>query len=1072
MLVNRWIAPLALAACAVAWLQIAPLSGQNEEALWRHRNLGKAFYENPTTGPQAVEEFRKALDLAPHSFRERLNYGLALLKAGSTQEGVAELQTAQKQDPKIPHTWFNLGVANKKLGNYSEAIRQFQGMIQRVPDEPVSRFNLGLLFNLSGKEDLALKEFEAAHRIDPNLVAPIFQIYNVHRLAGREREAAEALARFQKAKELQKQWDESEDMEWSFYSEIYDPVETRSPAAEAPPLRAAFSDRKLEGTWDAASAQMAVFTLDGDARPDLLAWSRAGARTYRGGTEAVDAGLGQLKDIVFIAPGDFNNDGLDDLCVLTASAGSLYVNRAGKYEQAAAPGLPAAAKAVWLDYDHDTDLDLFLLGAASRLFRNQGEKGFHDRTADFPFAPGRALDGIPFRLIADGKGFDLLVSYAGRTGVLYRDQMRGRYRAVPLEALPAGARGLAVSDINSDGWMDAAFATAKQAGALLNRESKWEVRPVAAAGAAELVLADLENRGASDLIAGNTLFRNFTRVGTVAGLNQALAAADFDLDGRIDLAGAGADGSIRLLRNTTASENRWIRVSLQGVKTLRQAPGAEIEIKAGPLYQKQPYTGLPLLFGLRNSTQADAVRVTWPNGLIQNETAQAAGTTLTMKEAPRLSGSCPMIYTWDGTRFRFLTDVLGVAPLGASSGDGSYFPVDHDEYVQIPGEVLRPLDGQYEIRITEELREVSYLDQVRLIALDHPAGMAIVTNDKFKAPPFPGFRLFGVRERVYPERATDDRGRDVRERLLRRDRAYVDGFPRDYSGVAEMHHLTLDFPSLQGDRAVLVMNGWVDWADGSAFLRASQERELVLPYLQVKDAAGRWRTVIEDLGLPAGKPKTIAVDLTGKFLSASREVRIATSLCLYWDEIFLSEDTAAPPARLTAMDPATAGLRFRGFSRPLADAERKQPEAFDYAQVSPVSLWNPAPGLYTRYGSVRELTRAVDDRYVIMGSGDELRLRFDPASLPPLPPGWKRDFLLLVDGWSKDGDANTAFSQTVEPLPFHGMSGYPYPDRERYPQSAAHRAYREQYNTRPALRLIRPLHAQPESPWAYARHRR
>ena len=96
---------------------------------------------------------------------------------------------------------------------------------------------------------------------------------------------------------------------------------------------------------------------------------------------------------------------------------------------------------------------------------------------------------------------------------------------------------------------------------------------------------------------------------------------------------------------------------------------------------------------------------------------------------------------------------------------------------------------------------------------------------------------------------------------------------------------------------------------------------------------------------------------------------------------------------------------------------------------------------------------------VMMGSGDEIRLRFSAGGLPPLPAGWKRDFLLLVDGWAKDADANTAFSQSVLPLPFHAMTSYPYPAGERYPQDAIHQEYLRQYNTRPALKLIRPLSA-------------
>jgi hypothetical protein len=221
----------------------------------------------------------------------------------------------------------------------------------------------------------------------------------------------------------------------------------------------------------------------------------------------------------------------------------------------------------------------------------------------------------------------------------------------------------------------------------------------------------------------------------------------------------------------------------------------------------------------------------------------------------------------------------------------------------------------------------------------------------------------------------------------------------------------------------------------------------------VKNAAGRWQTVLEDMGIPAGKPKTIAIDMTGKILSASREVRIVTNLCVYWDEIFLIENASAPQTKLSAMDADSAELRFRGFSKATIHPERKQPESFDYAHVAPASMWNPTSGMYTRYGDVRPLINAIDDRLAILGSGDELRLRFPAEQLSPLPAGWRRDFLLFVDGWAKDGDANTAYSQSVLPLPFHGMSHYPYSGRERFPDSSI----QEQYTTRPALRLVRPL---------------
>jgi hypothetical protein len=222
----------------------------------------------------------------------------------------------------------------------------------------------------------------------------------------------------------------------------------------------------------------------------------------------------------------------------------------------------------------------------------------------------------------------------------------------------------------------------------------------------------------------------------------------------------------------------------------------------------------------------------------------------------------------------------------------------------------------------------------------------------------------------------------------------------------------------------------------------------------MQDAAGRWKTVNEDMGMPAGKPKTIAVEL--QFPSASRRLRIVTNLCVYWDEIFLSEGASHTDAQQHAIPMLRADLHFRGFSRTLIHPERKQPDTFFYSDVSSNSFWNPTPGMYTRYGDVRELLRDVDDRPVILGSGDEIRLEF-AASLPQPPAGWTRDYLLKVDGWAKDRDPNTAFSSTVEPLPFHAMSRYPYPPNEHFPDDEAHRRYRAEYNTRPALRLIRPL---------------
>ncbi|MGE5644517.1 MAG: tetratricopeptide repeat protein [Acidobacteriota bacterium] len=1066
------VAPLT-ACAAVLLLTGAGADTTREEALWRHRTLGKAYYETPTTVAQAVAELKKALDLAPGSYRDRLNYGLALLRAGNSKEGIAEIEKAQKQDPKIPHTWFNLGIAYKSEGRYPEAVRQFERMIQLVPGEPVSHYNLGLLYNLTGREADALKQFELASKLDPKLVAPRFQIYNMYRLMGKDDEAAKALAIFQESKKAQKAADDSEDMNWSFYAELYDPMQAEPAPAAGAAAEPRFIDRKLAGTADPKTAGMLVIDAMGAGGSDLLVWSASGVRLYRGGKDfAADSGLAGLTGVTSAAAGDIDNDGLSDLCITTVSGPVLYRNVKGRFEKLAAT-LPSGRfeRAVWLDFDHDYDLDLFLLGDKSALLRNEGQVGFRDYTAKFPFAAGRAIDAVPFRLVPDTKGFDLLVSYAGRGAVLYRDQMRGVYTAEPANTIPAGARALEAVDVNNDSWIDIAYSSPAGVAVSIVRDGTLAAATPIAPAAPALAFADLEGRGFSDVIVKNAVYRNqslgrFAAGKPAGGLVNAvaLASADFDNDGRIDLAAVAQDGTIHLLTNQTAAKNQWIRVALTGVKNLKTGEGTEVEVKAGTHYQKKLYRGVPLVFGLGAYKQVDTVRISWPNGLIQNQMNEAVDRAALYKEAPRLSGSCPMIFAWDGRKFEFIADVLGVAPLGASSGDGDYFPVDNDEYVQIPGDQLALRDGRYEIRITEELHEISYIDQVRLIAVDHPAATEIVTNEKFKAPPFPDFRLYGVNRRIFPKAARDGRGRDLLQTVLRRDRVYASGFKHDMAGVAEMHALELDFgPNAAKDnRAVLMLRGWIDWADGSTFMAASQGggNGIVLPYLQVKDAAGRWQTVIEDMGVPAGEPRTIAVDLTGKFLSSSREVRIVTNACVYWDQIFLSEDTAPPAARMTAMDAEAADLALRGFSRAYIDANHEQPEYYDYGQWRPAAMWNPVPGVYTRFGDVRELITAVDDRFVIMGSGDELKLRFDPARLPALPAGWKRDFLVFVDGWSKDADANTAHADTVEPLPFHGMTRYPYPASEHFPDDAEHRAWREKYNIRRAVKFVEPLVAR------------
>ena len=588
--------------CALAAFFLSGATPSVEERLEQYRNLGKAFFENPTTANEAVAEFKKALDLAPNSNREKLNYALALLHAGKAEQAVTLLKEVQKSDPKLPHTWFNLGVYYRKNGDAEPAIGQFRAMLRLTPEEPIAHYQLGALYRQVGKTGEAMAEFEQASKLNPLLAAVHFQLYNLYRQTGRATDAAAQLQTFQALKKSQEGAAVPEDVDWCNYAEIYDPPRGRAVRQVA----AILDDKTLPLKVDPKTAGLAAIDSTGKGQVDLLVWSEGGVALYRNGVAPVaDSGLQGLKGVVDIAPGDFDNDGLMDLCVVTEAGPELYRNTGGKFIPFAA-ALPKGRfeRAVWLDYDHDYDLDLLLLGEQSVLMRNQGAAGFADRTTDFPFVNGHVVDAFKLRLAPDSKAFDLAVFYEGHAPVIYRDQLGGHY-------------------------VTAAY------------DGKPRLLPI--------------------------------------------VSADFDKNGREDQARIMPDGSVHVMHNQDKTNRHWVGVQLAGVKSLKLGQDAEVEVKAGTSYQKRMYEGVPLAFDLVDYTEADVVRITWMNGLIQNETKQAANKYYRYEEAQRLSGSCPMIWTWNGREFQFITDVLGVAPLGASDGDGSFFPVDHQEWVSIPG---------------------------------------------------------------------------------------------------------------------------------------------------------------------------------------------------------------------------------------------------------------------------------------------------------------------------------------------------------------------------------------------------
>src|SRR5262249_41924177 len=130
----------------------------------------------------------------------------------------------------------------------------------------------------------------------------------------------------------------------------------------------------------------------------------------------------------------------------------------------------------------------------------------------------------------------------------------------------------------------------------------------------------------------------------------------------------------------------------------------------------------------------DVVRVTWPNAIVQNSIDLPTNKSLDIRESERLASSCPFLYVWDGRRYRFFTDILGASPIGELLPDGTYTTPNPEELIKL-GEVAKSRGGDYFFQITDEMREVDYVDQLHLLAVDHPDSQDIYANEIYSSSP-------------------------------------------------------------------------------------------------------------------------------------------------------------------------------------------------------------------------------------------------------------------------------------------------------------------------------------------------
>lgn len=1050
------------------------------------------------------------------------------------------------RQPDDAGAWFGLGVALRFQQDFEGAERAFAKAREYAPTDLESTYYHGESLQDLDQDDEARACFERVLELDPDDGAALYKLSQLLRrsdparsklLRERHEELKRTLGQDAVTRGSGSEWSPLLALRIPEPKTKIDPPEpaavtltpTTTVLGRGPTSALAAGDVDGDGDVDVFVGGLGLLLNDG-----------AGAFAASQSSPAL-AGIAAFPAVAAVLV-DFDNDRDLDLLVGGANGSMFLANDgAGAFVDATTTsklGGVAVQSMTPFDSDHEGDVDLLISdGTRARLWRNElppiaantapsvvRAVSFSDVGAASGLATDVANAALAVGDFENGNDTDAITLSMSADARLWTNRRGNRFQDIALATDVAAlrARTVAVGDFDADGWLD--LVVANDAGVQLatNRGdgTYGAARTLAAwPDVAQIEAFDVDNDGRLDLCCASPGALRVLRNGR-AGLVDATAsivrssegavrvlACDVNSDQIADLVALRADGSLAVLTNSGAPGNFGLELTLYGFKSNGLGLGCKVEIRRGHFYAKREVTSSTLLLGLGDAPRLDDLSLVWSNGVRQHyldvDTADAgwiakrelraesepdvaiahgSARRLVLTQIDRRAGSCPLLYAWDGNRFRFVTDVLCSSPLGLDIGHGQRaLPNPYDWYMLPPGALVER-DGRYALRVTEELRELTYLDRAQLIVLDHPQGVEPFTNNAFTFPPFPGFETYAVTQRTPIRRALDQHGADVTERLAATDRQYVDSFERcapPMQGMAEMHTLTLEFDTppepAANERVRLFLEGWFYWTNSSINHALTQDGtwEFTPPLLEVGDGAGGFEPA-GMVGLPAGDSKMVVCDLTDVLRRSDPRIRITTNLQIYWDRAFIAVCGDGRGLRTTTLDATSADLRERGYSRRVFP-DGKEPHVYDYDQVVDASdrfggAYFHHAGKYTRFGDVLPLLRAADDQYVIMDHGDEVALEFDARALPPLAPGNTRSFVVHLVGWAKDGDHNSAHGTTVEPLPFLAMSGYPYPATESYPDDAVHRAYREQWNTRvrpprtfeqaPRRRLAMPAFAE------------
>jgi tetratricopeptide (TPR) repeat protein len=1061
---------------------------------------------------EAKKALEQGIALNPGSAQAWYNLGLAEHAGNELEPALASFQNAVKLDPRDADSIYFEGVCYQEMKQFDKATAILQKALEMNPLHASAEFALARALQRSGHTPEAKVHFQRfQHLANTKISSPIGLSYGeqghystvtpiVEPEAGRrEMIPVKLVARpmISALPPLPQKQERGKD---------------GAPGIVVPPASQVRKSGPGAPSFSTTGGAC-MMDVAGDGRMDLVLM-QSGAQAIRvlhnkgdGGFEewnAEAAGLKANGRAVACAVGDFDGDGLNDLAVALDDAVLLFRNLGhGQFKDVTAEsGLAARNRPSGItvvDYDHDGNLDLLLTGSPIKpgdesnvLWRNNGNGTFSEKTEPTGLGgSGRTAAAILTDFNND-RAVDLAVTGDGAAPLIYVNPREGKYPTQALyenEKLPA-TEGIAVLDYIKDGWMDIAVTHAGAPGLTLWRNvagpenvgRRFERVELPLHGALRgwgVTPIDIDNDGWIDLAAivetkagpRVRVFRNrgdgsFEDVSHALGLDsvvlhapRGLIAADVAGDGAADLIVTQLNAPPVLLRNVGANKNHFVRLDLTGFADNKTAIGAKVEVFANGLWQKWELAGAvgyqtqvppQILVGLGDAEGIDLLRILWPTGVLQDEIDLPHTPVIAMKEADRRGSSCPVLFAWDGHKYKLVTDVIGAAVVGHWFTPTRRNTPNPGEWIKVDGGALAPVNGKLSMRFMEPMEEVNYIDQLRLVAVDHPENVEVNPDERFlDDPPFASGRVVASAGARLPVGAWDGEGRDVLDQVSKRDHKFASGFTAlPYDGFANLHALTLDLGPVDAQSPLrLLMTGYVNYFSATSLYAAWQAGvKPISPYVEAELPNGEWKRIANDVGFPAGLERTIVVDLTGKLPAGTRRIRLMTNLEVYWDQVLIDNHSEAE-ARTAEVPLALATLHFRGYPKQMEGSSPGDLD-FDYDRVSLTGPFQRQRGTYTRMGDVTALVSGIDDRYAIFGSGEEIAAQFDATKLPALPAHWTRDYFFYANGFVKDMDWWDASPFTVAQLPFHKMSAYPYPANEKFPDDANAIDYQLNWNDR------------------------